>query len=75
VKINNWFEIDEKEYIWYQLQGYTIESGGSHVNWYLNGKLHRTDGAAVIYADGTTLEWYLSGEHYIEKDFKNENKL
>ena len=29
--------------------------------WYLNGKLHRTDGPAIEYADGTK-SWYLNGE-------------
>src|SRR5271165_4217983 len=29
--------------------------------WYLNGKLHRTDGPACEYADGTK-SWYLNGK-------------
>jgi len=29
--------------------------------WYLNGKLHRTDGPASIWADGTQ-NWWLNGE-------------
>lgn len=29
--------------------------------WYLNGKLHRTDGPAAIYSDGSQL-WYLNGK-------------
>ena len=33
---------------------------GSKV-WFLNGKLHRTDGPAIEYADGSK-EWRLHGE-------------
>ena len=29
--------------------------------WYLNGKLHRTDGPAIEYANGTK-DWYLNGK-------------
>ena len=35
-------------------------SDGSKV-WWLNGKLHRTDGPAVEYSNGTK-QWYLNGE-------------
>jgi len=31
--------------------------------WYLNNKLHRTDGPAVEFADGTK-EWYLNGKRH-----------
>ena len=31
--------------------------------WYLNGKRHRTDGPAVVYAGGTT-EWFLNGKRH-----------
>ena len=31
--------------------------------WFLNGKLHRTDGPAIEYADGTK-RWYLNGEYH-----------
>jgi hypothetical protein len=31
--------------------------------WYLNGKLHRTDGPAIEDSDGTK-EWYLNGERH-----------
>jgi hypothetical protein len=31
--------------------------------WYLNGKLHRTDGPAVEYADGTK-RWYKNGQRH-----------
>ena len=36
------------------------------IRWYQNGKLHRTDGPAIEYADGTKF-WYLKGElHRVE---------
>ena len=31
--------------------------------WYLNDKLHRTDGPAIEYADGTK-RWFLNGRHH-----------
>jgi len=33
--------------------------------WYLNGKLHREDGPAVEYSDGTK-EWYVNGKRHRE---------
>jgi hypothetical protein len=33
--------------------------------WFLNDKLHRTDGPAIEYADGTKM-WYLNGIQYTE---------
>jgi hypothetical protein len=57
VKLNSWFEIDEKEYFWYILQGYTIKGQGRRVEWKLDGKPHRTDGPAYIGVNGTQ-EWY-----------------
>jgi hypothetical protein len=41
-----------------------VESDGSE-RWYLNGKLHREDGPAVILANGTK-GWYLNGELHRE---------
>jgi len=35
------------------------------VEWYQNGKLHRTDGPAIIYSDGYQ-EWYLNGKQHRE---------
>jgi hypothetical protein len=35
------------------------------IKWYLNGKLHREDGPAIEYADGTK-EWYLNGMRHRE---------
>lgn len=31
--------------------------------WYINGKLHRTDGPAIEYSDGSK-EWYINGEQH-----------
>ena len=44
----------------------TYDNG--HKDWYLNGKLHRTDGSAIEYANGDK-EWYLNNEEYSEEDF------
>jgi hypothetical protein len=35
------------------------------IKWYLNGKLHREDGPAIEYANGTK-EWYLNGKCHRE---------
>ena len=47
------------------MKEYTVkdESGGQ--KWYLDGKLHREDGPAVIWADGTE-EWWLNGKLHRE---------
>jgi len=47
--------------------------------WYLNGYLHRTDGPACYYTDGTKC-WYLndielSQEEYLRTTRKNKLKL
>jgi len=42
----------------------TIDDRGT-VRWYLNGKLHRKDGPAVEYVDGTKY-WYLNGQYHRE---------
>ena len=39
--------------------------------WYLNDKLHRENGPAVEYADGTKV-WYLNGRCYTESDYWKE---
>jgi len=39
--------------------------------WYLNGKLHRTDGPAIEWANGYKA-WYLNGKKYTEEDWKNQ---
>jgi len=61
----NWFEIAEKDYIWYKLQGYDIDADEYRVVWWLNDKRHRTDGPARIWADGTQ-EWYLNNKLHRE---------
>lgn len=37
------------------------------IAWRMNGKLHRDDGPAVIYPDGTK-EWWLNGKKVTEQD-------
>jgi hypothetical protein len=53
----NWFEIPDKDYIWYRLQGYTIAADKYRVVWLLDSKLHREDGPAVITANGGQAWW------------------
>lgn len=60
-KLNDWFEIDEKQYMWHILQGYHIFVDESYVIWKINGKMHRTDGPALIREDGTRV-WYIDGK-------------
>ena len=60
-KLINWFEIDEKEYMWYILQGYEISVDDQEIAWYLNGKYHRTDGPAIEYRNGSHY-WFLNGK-------------
>ena len=43
--------------------------------WYVNGKLHREDGPAVEYANGSK-HWYLNGVNYAEVECRKQlNKL
>lgn len=62
VKLCDWFEINEQEYIWYRLQGYEIEfvedSYEARIRWKYDGKVHRTDGPAVIWKSGNKA-WFL----------------
>ena len=54
---------------------YTVkvfDSGSKH--WYLNGELHREDGPAIEYADGTSA-WYLNGEELTEEEFKARTQI
>ena len=62
-KLNSWVEIDEARYMWYILQGYDIDVDETTVMWILDGKLHRTDGPAVIWADGTRV-WLVDGKKH-----------
>jgi hypothetical protein len=61
MRLTNWFEISEKDYIWYKLQGYNIDAGEYRVIWRLDDQLHRADGPAYIGADGYRV-WYLNGK-------------
>jgi antitoxin component YwqK of YwqJK toxin-antitoxin module len=48
------------------MKSYTVNVYPDGTNkWYLNGQLHREDGAAVEYASGTK-EWYLNGQLHRE---------
>ena len=49
-----------------------VNSHGSQY-WYLNGKLHREDGPAIIYANGDQA-WYLNSEELTEQEFNNHNR-
>jgi hypothetical protein len=40
--------------------------------WRLNGKLHRVDGHALEFADGTK-EWWLNNKHYSFDDWLTAN--
>jgi hypothetical protein len=63
LKLNSWFDIDEMEYIEYILKGYTISVDEEWVWWQLDGQRHRTDGPAVIWANGTQA-WWLNGQRH-----------
>lgn len=71
MKLNSWFEIDDKEYVWYILQGYEIVVDEKWVEWYLNGLLHKTDGPASIHADGSQF-WYLNGKSLTEDEWERK---
>jgi hypothetical protein len=60
----NWYKITEQEYAWAVLCGYEIKHRVSdYVEWYLDNKLHRTDGPAIEHAIGTR-EWWLNGNRH-----------
>ncbi len=62
MKLNDWFEIPDKEYMWYILQGYDIiDEEGEAVIWCLNGRPHREDGPAYIGATGTR-QWWINNQ-------------
>jgi hypothetical protein len=63
LKLNSWFEIDEMEYIEYILKGYTISVDEDWVIWQLDGQFHRTDGPAIIFANGDQ-HWYLNHQRH-----------
>ena len=41
--------------------GYDVRKDDTYVRWYLNGKIHRVNGPAVEFADGTR-EWWSNGK-------------
>lgn len=44
--------------------------------WRVDGMLHREDGPAFEYADGTTNEWWLNGRHFTSmEEFCNAAKM
>ncbi len=47
------------------MSGYTVEEYEGSKFWYLNGKFHREDGPAVVYASGSKF-WYINGELHRE---------
>ena len=65
IKLGEWFEIDEQQYLLYILRGYEIDVTEISVSWRLNGLWHREDGPAYIGADGTQ-DWYLNGQRHRE---------
>ena len=75
VKLCDWFEINEQEYIWYRLQGYEIEfvedSYEARIRWKYDGKVHRTDGPAITYCDGDR-RWFLNNIEYDTEEEFNE---
>jgi hypothetical protein len=40
-----------------------IISPNNTKSWYINGKLHRTDGPAIEYSNGTKV-WYINGKRH-----------
>ena len=55
-------ELTEEEKMWYILQGYTIDIDTyKNIHFYLDNKLHRHDGPAVIFV-GKKVEYYLNGK-------------
>jgi hypothetical protein len=63
MKLSSWFDIDSVKYAQYLFEGYSISHDEKTVRWTLNQKLHRTDGPAVIRADGTQ-EWWVDGHRF-----------
>ena len=66
-KLNNWFEISEKDYMWYILQGYEIiDEQGDGVTWQLDDVPHREDGPAYIGVNGTRIYHIHGNIHRID---------
>lgn len=58
----------DKEQTVFLLKGCEVVITNVSERWYLNGKLHREDGPAVEWHDGTR-EWYSNGKEYTEEEF------
>ena len=60
-----WFKekITEEQYMWYILQGYEIEIEVDRITFYINKKLHREDGPALICSNGTK-KWFIDNEFH-----------
>ena len=53
---------------------YTVKvSDAGDKYWYLNGKIHREDGPAVEFVNGTK-HWYLDGKQFSESEWKQQVK-
>ena len=66
-KLNDWFKISEKDYMWYILQGYEIiGEEGDGVTWQLDGLPHREDGPAYVGANGTKIYHVHGDVHRID---------
>jgi hypothetical protein len=48
---------------------------GSQVRHLKNGLLHREDGPAIEWTTISIMQWWLSGEYYIEEIWKNEVEI
>lgn len=71
LQLNSWFEIDESQYMWYILQGYTINTDELCVVWEVDGKYHRLDGPAVIYQ--TNIQYWEHGKFIESKSHFTSN--
>lgn len=51
------------------MEEYTVKvSKAGTIRWHKNGKLHRTDGPAIEYANGNK-EWWVEGKEYTKEEF------
>jgi|JI10StandDraft_1071094.scaffolds.fasta_scaffold2634791_2 hypothetical protein len=50
---------------------YSGHSSNKERHWYKNNNLHREDGPAIEYADGTKY-WYLEGDSYFQIVLKDQ---
>ena len=52
---------------------YQVKVNENGTFWRLNGNLHREDGPAIEYANGTKY-WWLNGKEYTEEEFNRATK-